>query len=385
MGMVIGIDASNLRAGGGITHLVELLRAAEPRDYGFSRVIVWGGRQTLAAIKDREWLLKSHQPLLDQGLFSRLFWQWFRLSGLCRQNGCDLLFVPGGAYSCDFRPIVTMSRNMLPFEWRELRRYGLSMTTTRLLLLRWLQSRSFRRASGLIFLTKYAQTEVMRVIKIAAGRVVTIPHGIHASFAQSPRQQQQIGYYTFERPYRVLYVSIIEVYKHQRHVAEAVAKLRASGLPVVLDLVGPASAAVLKDLLRSLREFDPDSRFLQYVGAVPHARLRGIYARADLNVFASSCENMPNILLEGMASGLPIACSHRGPMPEVLGDAGVYFDPENSDEIADALRTLLVDPGLRAACAASAYKKAQAFSWERCANQTFGFLRQVIEDFKEQH
>ena len=49
---------------------------------------------------------------------------------------------------------------------------------------------------------------------------------------------------------------------------------------------------------------------------------------AELFVFASSCENLPNILIEGMAAGLPIACSRRPPMPEVLGDAGESFDPE---------------------------------------------------------
>ena len=97
-------------------------------------------------------------------------------------------------------------------------------------------------------------------------------------------------------------------------------------------------------------------------------------------MFASSCENMPIILLEGMASGLPIACSHRGPMPEVLCGAGVYFDPENADEIAATLRQLIDDPELRRRCAEGAFAKAQAYySWERCARETFTFLRQIAE------
>jgi glycosyltransferase involved in cell wall biosynthesis len=50
---------------------------------------------------------------------------------------------------------------------------------------------------------------------------------------------------------------------------------------------------------------------------------------------------MPNILLEAMAAGLPIACSNRGPMPEVLGTAGLYFNPENPAEIACAIRTVI--------------------------------------------
>ncbi len=51
--MILGIDASNLRRGGGITHLVEVLKAAKPQDYGFTKVIVWSGSSTLDQIKDK--------------------------------------------------------------------------------------------------------------------------------------------------------------------------------------------------------------------------------------------------------------------------------------------------------------------------------------------
>src|SRR3990172_9480943 len=66
--MRVGIDASNLRAGGGVTHLVELLRAADPHAHGFEQVIVWGGAAMLSKIEDRDWLCKVHDPLLDRGL-----------------------------------------------------------------------------------------------------------------------------------------------------------------------------------------------------------------------------------------------------------------------------------------------------------------------------
>src|SRR2546426_5596379 len=81
-GMRLGIDASNLRAGGGVTHLIEMLRAANPRAHGFSQVIVWGGKATLNQIEDRPWLEKVFQPLLDKGLPYRVYWQRFRLSRL---------------------------------------------------------------------------------------------------------------------------------------------------------------------------------------------------------------------------------------------------------------------------------------------------------------
>ncbi|MBU6435206.1 MAG: glycosyltransferase family 4 protein [Nitrospirae bacterium] len=375
--MILGIDASNIRTGGGVTHLVNLLRGADPLAHGYSQVIVWSGQATLGLIEDRPWLLKSRQPLLDKSLPSRIFWQRFRLDSLARQAGCNVLFVPGGSYTGDFYPMVTMSQNLLPFEWRELWRYGCSYTSLRLMLLRLTQSRTFRQADGLIFLTRYACDIVMREIKTTAGKTTIIPHGIDERFICPPREQLSIDRYSIDRPFRILYVSIIDVYKHQWHVAEAVAQLRASGLPVVLDLAGPAYPPAFARLKKTIDKIDPSREFIRYAGNVPHTELHTYYAEANLFLFASSCETFGQILTEAMSAGLPIACSNRGPMPEVLGDGGMYFDPENHDDIARALRELIDSPDLRAKLAKSSFGRAQTFSWQRCTSETFRFLAEV--------
>ena len=376
--MILGIDASNIRAGGGVTHLVELLRAVDPLAHGISQVIVWSGKPTLERIEDRPWLVKSHQPLLDKSLPLRIFWQRFRLSGLARATGCDLLFVPGGSYAGNFHPIVTMSQNLLPFEWHELCRFGWSWMTFKFLLLRLIQARTFRRADGLIFLTTYARDIVMGVIKTTVGKKTIIPHGIDSRFICPPQEQLSITRYTFEHPFRILYVSVIDVYKHQWHVAESVAQLRKSGLPVALDLVGPAYPPALKRLKKLLSRIDSQGEFVQYLGALLYSELNARYAKANLCLFASSCENMPNILLEGMASGLPIACSNSGSMPEILGNAGVYFNPEDPQDIARALKELIYSPELRTDKARASFEGAQVYSWARCSRETFKFISDVF-------
>jgi glycosyltransferase involved in cell wall biosynthesis len=75
-----------------------------------------------------------------------------------------------------------------------------------------------------------------------------------------------------------------------------------------------------------------------------------------------------------MASGLPIACSDRGPMPEVLKDGGVYFDPEDPTSIESAIRSLLTDPGLRKRVMARAKQLSDEYSWGRCSAETWRFL-----------
>lgn len=377
----VGIDASNLRGGGGRTHLIELLHAARPRDHGIDRVIVWASRDTLDLLEDRDWLAKRNPAALNAGLLRRSLWQRYRLPKEAHAEACDVLFVPGGSYAGNFHPMVTISQNMLPFEWPELRRYGWTWTALRILLLRQIQSASFRRAEGVVFLTEYARDAVQRVTGKLHGSVKVIPHGLNRRFSQPPRAQHAINTYTTDRPLRLLYGSIVEQYKHQWAVVEAVGRLRArTHWPMALHLVGPSYPPALARLNRALDCWDPDRRWVRYHGGVPYQKLHEIYQQADVGLFASSCENMPNILLEIMAAGLPIACSDRGPMPEVLGDAGVYFDPLTPASIEQALERLVGAPELREALARAGYTRAQAFSWDRCAEQTFGFLAKVSSE-----
>lgn len=375
--MILGIDASNLRAGGAVTHLVQLLAAAEPGVPGFSQVVVWAGRAVRARIEERPWLLKQGEPLLERGLLHRTYWQYFRLSGLARQAGCDVLLVPGGSFAGDFQPTVTMSQTMLPFDKAERRRFGWSWMRVKLGILRVAQGRAFRRTDGLIFLTEYARNAVMNASRRKVGRTTIVPHGVDRRFVCPPREQLTLSQYSADRPLRLLYVSTIDMYKHQWHVVEAVARLRADGLPVTLDLVGAAYPPALRRLRQTLDRVDPRCEWVRYSGLVPYTELPRRYKEADVFVFASSCENMPITLLEGMASGLPIVCSCRGPMPEILGDAGLYCDPEIPGDIAETLRRVIELPELRAELAGASFARAKKYSWARCAQETFGFLASV--------
>jgi glycosyltransferase involved in cell wall biosynthesis len=383
-GLILGIDATNLRAGGGRTHLLELLGHAASQTHGVDKVVVWGARSTLALLEERTWLVKRNPPAQEGRLLRRSLWQRFELARQARAEGCHLLFVPGGSYGGDFHPTVTMSQNMLPFEWQELRRYGFSITTLKLLALRWTQSNSFKTADGVIFLTGYAAREVQRVSGLLHGQTQIIPHGLNRRFYQPPKPQRAIRDHTTAEPYRLLYVSIVNQYKHQWHVVEAVGALRRkTGWPLTLDLVGPAYPAALSRLQKAMAKWDSHGEWVKYHGAVQYVELHKLYGRANLGVFASSCENMPNILLETMAAGLPVASSNRGPMPEILGDAGVYFDPENPDDIAATLERLIGNPELRATLAEKSHAAAQQYSWEACADQTFTFIADVYRQWAE--
>ena len=276
--------------------------------------------------------------------------------------------------------MVTMSQNMLPFEPDRAALFGRwSWMRLKMRILRFSQGRSFKRAQGVIFLTQYAQDAVTKALGGIRGLTALVPHGIEQRFVMQPRAQRS-QQALVQAPLQLLYVSIQDPYKHHVELMQAVAQLRAQGRSVVLRMVGANTQPYAVAVQHQRLLLDPDGVFLQDFGHVNFEQLHELYQQADVFVFASSCENLPNILIEAMAAGLPIACAQRGPMPEVLGDAGVYFDPESPDTIAQAIAALADDPDLRAQLAQRAWQMAQAYSWERCARETLDFVGQVARN-----
>lgn len=373
--MKVGIDASNLRQGGGRTHLVELLEHGEPYLGPVEQVIVWGSADTLSKLPRRAWIDPRHERMLDGSLLRRIVWQETHLVRRARE--VDLLFAPGGVTTPLVRPRVVMSRNLLPFDRVERARYGWSPMRLRLEALRLGQARNFASADGVIFLNEFARTHVTASLPHPPRKVAVIPHGVADRFRHAPRPARPRADITPAAPLRLLYVSSLAPYKHQCTVIEAV-RLLHEQLPLELTLIGGSDGSDYGDAVkRAIAEAQSAGVRISYPGQVGFGELDRAYASAELFVFASSCENMPNILLEAMSSGLPIACARRGPMPEMLGDAGVYFDPERAVEIAAAISRLADDAVLRFRSAERSVERSQGFSWRRCARETFDFLAEV--------
>lgn len=381
LGFHLGIDATNIRGGGGLTHLSQLLQAGDPMAAGISRVTVWACQSTISTLPERPWLFKRNLSWMEAALPRRMIGQQFQLMQEFRNEGCDVLFSPGGTLSSwRSMPAVTMSQNMLPFEPIEAALFGgLSAMRLKMRLLRHTQGRSFRGADGIIFLTEYAKIAISKALVNLPGKMALIPHGIEQRFFQMPRLQRSIAECIESNPFRMLYVSILMPYKHQMQVARAVFQLRTQGIPIEMRFIGASWGSYGKQFRALLDELDPKHEFLLWSGAESFDVLHDFYRNTDAFIFASSCENLPNILIEAMAAGLPIASSNRGPMPEVLGDAGVYFDPGSISSIVEVLRTLVYDKSLRDKLANFAWNKAHDYSWERCANETFRFIVRVVQ------
>jgi len=372
MNISIAIDASRNRSGGARNHLIGILNAIDPTDLGIASVHVWSYRALLDAIPDKHWLIKHSPTLLEASLPIQVWWQYKHLPKEVTRHGCDVLLSTDAGTVCIYRPSVVMSRDMLSFEPGEIGRFGLSFERLRLWLLKHIQIRSLRRATGALFLTNYA-SNVIQNFTGPLPRVEVIPHGINPSFRREPRTDVLKS----SDNIRCVYVSNMDLYKHQWIVIEAVSVLREQGLNVSLALVGGGQGQGRVLTENAKLKYDPTGEFIEILEAVPHHEIPRILDTADIFIFASSCENMPNTLVEAMAAALPIACAARGPMPEVLEDGGVYFDPESSSSIADAIRSLVEDDALRGRVSKRAGELSLKYSWERCASETWDYLIRV--------
>lgn len=315
------------------------------------------------------------EPELDDPRrWRRLAWWWRRWPRLVREFSPDVVLHAAGLVRgrSGGRATVAVHHFMAPFSMLAYREYGPSRFAVSLLVTRVRLLRSFRRATGVVFLADYTQ----RVVSRQSGRIArstVVPNAVAAPFfgRGAPRADPS--------PVRVLCVSTLFLFKYQRHVAEAIARLRRElDRDIRVDFVGVGEPRATTKLLRRIEELGAQD-YARLVD-VPAESMPMIYQDADVFVFPSADEAWPITLGEAMASGLPIACSDRMAMPDILRDAGTYFDPQDTDSISDALRRLLVDPGLRQRYGEMAGRYAEEFSWARSAAGVMGFLHQIGDE-----
>ncbi len=362
-------------SGGYLTHLKGILsNGVVPEDM---RIFVHGSRglqNDLGSIDDAvEFVVDNHIPINP---FYRNIWRNINLPRIIKMLSPDALFSPDGFVLKGRKnlPIqIAMCRNLQPFLREERSRipvYRFDRMRLEMLnrsLLRW-----FERADGVIFLSEYAREVVLNNgAKIKES--IVVPHGIAETFRQQPKKK-----ILSEKPV-LLYISDFLEYKFQWNVARAIDILRKeTKINFTLKLVGRMSGLGKKMFEPVLQELKKPN-WLVITDYVHHSQIHRLYHEADLFIFASTVENFPNILLEAMTSGLPIACSNRRPMKDILGEAGVYFEPADPNSIVCAVKRLLTDDELRFRCAKDAYQRAFVYTWQRTASKTFEFIRFLID------
>ncbi|MFC4209927.1 glycosyltransferase family 4 protein [Pedobacter lithocola] len=375
----IGIDASRNRSGGAKAHVIGLISDGDPAFHGIDEVHVWGFKSLLDSLPAKPWLFKHNPVELEESLLKQILWQCFKLQKEAKLNEIDILFTTDASTFSSFSPMVVMSQDLIQYEPGMMKIYGWGKARLSNIMKLIVQNKAMRSARGVIFLTKYSMNTVQKVTGILKNKVV-IPHGVGNLFKNTihfPKENL-----SKQQAIKCVYVSNTEMYKHQWNVVKAIAGLRKKGFPIQLILAGGGNGASREMLNNEILNSDPSKEFVKIVEFVTPQQMPALLSNSDISIFASSCENLPVTLLESMAVGLPIASSNLGPMPEVLQDGGVYFDPMDHASIELAIEELIKNDDTRLQKAKKAKQLAESYSWTSCSNETWNFLVKNIKTYE---
>ncbi|MFZ5624457.1 MAG: glycosyltransferase family 4 protein [Gemmatimonadota bacterium] len=231
-------------------------------------------------------------------------------------------------------------------------------------------------ASVVLTNSHFTRREVERCLGVAADRIRVTLLGADdfapGDAAAAASLVRGLGVVT---PF-VLYVGADEERKNLSRLVRAFALLRQRlHVDCCLVIAGPGES-----LRRSQIELLDETHVggaVRYVGMVSDAELKALYRSATAFVFPSLYEGFGLPVLEAMASGTPVVTSNAASLPEVAGDAALYFDPLNVEELADQLARVLTDEQLRRTLVDRGLEQAARFRWAETAEGTLEAFRET--------
>ncbi len=230
--------------------------------------------------------------------------------------------------------------------------------------------RSMRKADGVIFLRDKSKNDTDKIgLKYKSGKVI---------YFGMPKYN-----FSKERPafdkenVKLLYVSPFHKYKCHETLIHGMKMLLDKGYKVSLELVGGVPADREQEIKNMVDRIGMADK-VKFLGWCSHDEVMQAMRRADIFVYPTRIEAAGLGVMEPMAHSMPIASSNTACMPEILKDAGTFFDPYQPRQLADAVEKLIVDDAFREECSKKAYAYASEYSWERAMREHMEYFEEMI-------
>jgi glycosyltransferase involved in cell wall biosynthesis len=313
----------------------------------------------------------QHGSPIRRALGSNLHKVWFEQAEfprLARRLPADVAHTPywGGPLICGC-PMVATIHDLIPLLLPEYRGGWRVQAYMRLV------SASARRAAVVLTDSDASRRDILRHLRLPADRVRTVYLAADASYYPRPPDIVEGLRTRMSLPPRyVLYFGGFDVRKNLRAVVQAFARATSEGPDVSLVIAGrlpERDTPFAPDPRRMADEAGIAARTM-FTGWVDEADKPALYSGAGAMLFPSRYEGFGLPPLEAMACGTPVIASHAASLPEIVGDGGMLYDPDDASGMGEGLAALLSNPSMRAARAEKALAQAGKFSWARTADET---------------
>jgi glycosyltransferase involved in cell wall biosynthesis len=364
MSKTVTIDARWLVGGIG-TYTRNLLQEFCHRDNGFTiRAIV--RKQDSASVKK----FCSVVTVIDQPIYTLR--EQILIARASRQ--CDLLHVPHfNAPLLRRGPMIVSIMDVIHLSSSA---YCHNLSTS--LYARPMLNAVARKADHIVTVSCYSKNEIIQALGSPESKITVIPCGVSDDFSphSASESQEAAKALGIEIPF-LLYVGNLKPHKNVAALLRAFAQLRKDGtLRHSLLIVGDDARwkrSVVDECLRlGIRDC---TIFVPYVS---RSLLPRVYAAADLLVMPSTVEGFGLPVLEAMACGTPVVTSRTASLPEVAGDAALYFDPASPEELAAQIERILQSTELRTSLRDKGMQRAKQFTWRQSARRHIDLYKQFL-------
>lgn len=235
------------------------------------------------------------------------------------------------------------------------------------------------RARKIITVSEFSAREIRDLYGVPPERIAVIYNGVSEDFRpvhDADAMQQLRERLGLPGGGFLLFIGGANPRKNHRVFLEAAAQR--------LDRLGGRTLVLVGDAMHRFGDYRETARSLGIekqvlcTGRLSMPDVRLLYSHADLFVFPSLYEGFGMPVLEAMACGAPTITSRTTALPEVGGDAAILVDPENAEELGEAIVRVLEDDGLRRTLTAKGFSRVKDFSWDRAARATFDVYRELV-------
>jgi len=360
--LVNGIHA---KSGGGVTYLRNVLPLLGENPALDVHLIIHEDQQKIYSELGSN--IQIHARNFPSGFYGLFFWEQVVFPILVKTINADVVFSPGNYGPFVLRKQVTLLRNALDVGRTE-RRIRRRILWASISLVTWISVIFVKRA---IAVSAYAAESIAP--KCMRHKIDIVHHGVSEQFRAAGAIDQR------KREKFLLMVSDIYIQKNFKTVIEALSLIRQTHPDIKLRIAGRVIDPVYYNSICEQIKNTDLSKNVEFLGSKTPEDIQILYASCRSVIFSSTVEAFGNPLVEAMASGCAVISSNTTAMPEVAGDAVLYFSPDNAKELAAQIERILQDDALCADLAERSIERAKDFSWDKTAAQTAKILIETAQ------
>ena len=310
-------------------------------------------------------LLPSGKAKLGRGII----WEQAYLPTRIKKN--ELLWSPANTGPLlEFNQVVTI-HDVIPLEHPE--------WFTRMYSdwYRFLLPRLVQRVQKIITDSEYSKNKITDLLNVSEDKIIVIPGGVGKEYHPvNSNMLSHVKSMYVESSNYLLVVGTIEPRKNLKRLLRSWQLICNDYRDIQLIIVGvEANSARSVDMPLTVKS-------TSLLGYVDDQHLPALYSGAIALIFPSVYEGFGLPALEAMACGTPVLASNATSLPEVVGDAGLLFDPYDIDDMSSSIERIITDSDLRETLQLKGLERAKQFTWERTASLVWEVLSQTASDIK---